>query len=411
MFNKYPREKKDAMILIILFGIISLLGDIIYEGARSVNGPYLHILGANALIVGFVVGIAEFLGYIIRLVSGYFSDKTKAHWFFTIFGYGLLISVPILSFSNIWQVAAIFIILERIGKGLRSPARDTIVSYATKQVGTGLGFGISEFLDQIGAALGPLIFTFLFFSIKNVHKTANDYQQGYFLLWAPFIVLMIVLFISYLKVKNPELLEKKQEDQPSEIPKTFWIYCVFSFFTTIGFINFAIVGYHLKSNELFSDAKIPLLYTFAMIVDAIFGIIVGRIYDKIKLKFKNENSGLLVLIFIPVITALILPFVFSKNFLAIATGMFLWGIVMGSHETIMKSAIADLTSIKKRGTAYGIFNTIYGLALFFGTALSGFLYEISISVMIFTLMCLQVFAVMVFLRLKNEIQTGISSGS
>jgi predicted MFS family arabinose efflux permease len=222
---------------------------------------------------------------------------------------------------------------------------------------------------------------------------------------------MIVLFISYLKVKNPELLEKKQEDQPSEIPKTFWIYCVFSFFTTIGFINFAIVGYHLKSNELFSDAKIPLLYTFAMIVDAIFGIIVGRIYDKIKLKFKNENSGLLVLIFIPVITALILPFVFSKNFLAIATGMFLWGIVMGSHETIMKSAIADLTSIKKRGTAYGIFNTIYGLALFFGTALSGFLYEISISVMIFTLMCLQVFAVMVFLRLKNEIQTGISSGS
>ncbi|MBA2862207.1 hypothetical protein [Methanococcus maripaludis] len=148
-FGNLSETQKNAFMLIILFGVISLLGDIIYEGARSVNGPYLETLGASALIVGLVVGFGEFLGYAIRLFSGYFSDKTKAHWFFTIFGYGLLISVPLLALSDYWQFAAIFIVLERMGKGLRSPARDTILSYATKQVGTGLGFGIAEFLDQI----------------------------------------------------------------------------------------------------------------------------------------------------------------------------------------------------------------------------------------------------------------------
>ncbi len=176
-FNSMSEIKKQAFLLIILFGIISLLGDIIYEGARSVNGPYLDTLGASAAAVGLIVGIGELLGYAIRLISGYFSDRTKAHWYFTIFGYGLLISVPLLAFSNLWQVAAIFIVLERIGKGIRSPARDTLVSYAAKRVGTGFGFGISEFLDQIGAFIGPLIFTVFFCTVRVCRKVYRGLSE------------------------------------------------------------------------------------------------------------------------------------------------------------------------------------------------------------------------------------------
>src|SRR5512137_2072013 len=155
-------QRKTAFQLIILFGLVSLFGDIIYEGARSVNGPYLKTMGTSAAIVGIIGGIGEFLGYAIRLVSGYFADRTRAYWLFTFVGYGLLISVPLLSLAGIWQVAAIFIVAERLGKALRSPAKDTILSQAAKQVGTGWGFGLNEAMDQIGAIAGPLLFTFIF---------------------------------------------------------------------------------------------------------------------------------------------------------------------------------------------------------------------------------------------------------
>ena len=150
-------------------GIISLLGDIVYEGARSISGPYLALLGAGASIIGIVGGIGEFVGYALRLVFGYFADKTKAYWTLTIIGYGLLLSIPLLAFSNSWQIAAFLLIMERMGKAIRSPARDAILSHATKQVGRGWGFGIHEALDQIGAIIGPLIFSAVFveFTIQN----------------------------------------------------------------------------------------------------------------------------------------------------------------------------------------------------------------------------------------------------
>ena len=142
-------NRKAAMNLIILFGLVSLFGDIVYEGARSVNGPYLKTLGVSAATVGFIAGLGEFIGYAIRLLSGYFADKTRAYWLFTFIGYGMLATVPMLSLTGVWQVAALFIVLERLGKALRAPARDTIVSQASKQVGTGFGFGLSEFMDQL----------------------------------------------------------------------------------------------------------------------------------------------------------------------------------------------------------------------------------------------------------------------
>ena len=160
--NKGVNMQRRALGLIILFGLVSLFGDIAYEGARSINGPYLKLLAVNATTLGLIAGLGEFLGYALRLISGYISDRTKAYWFFTFLGYGLLISVPLLSLAGVWQVAALLIILERIGKALRSPARDTILSQASAQIGTGFGFGLHEAMDQIGAIAGPLIFASLF---------------------------------------------------------------------------------------------------------------------------------------------------------------------------------------------------------------------------------------------------------
>jgi len=399
--------KKTAIRLILLFGVISLLGDMVYEGARGVNGPYLKTLGASAALVGLVAGIGELLGYMIRLLSGYFSDKTRAHWFFTIFGYSFLMVIPMLALTGVWQFAAIFMVLERIGKGIRSPAKDTILSQATKQVGTGFGFAIVEFMDQIGATIGPLIFTFFFMSIGPGDKSIIDYQHAYSLMWFPFVVLMMVLFATFFMVKNPEELEKDvvKKPQPDKITRTFWLYCIFTFVTTLGFLNFAIIGYHLKANSIVTDAQIPLLYALAMAVDAVIGLIIGKWYDKLKIRFDNDHAGLLLLILLPVLTALIPLFTLSPGLPLILAGVVLWGVVMGTHETIMKAGIADITSIRKRGTGYGIFSMMYGIAIFIGSAAAGFLYDYSINLLIILMIVVELAAVPVFFVMRKHVKS------
>ena len=99
-------KRRAAFHLIILLGIVSLFGDITYEGARSITGPYLALLGASAGIVGLVSGLGEFVGYAFRLVSGYLADRTQAYWTLTIIGYGLILSIPLLAFAGQWQLAA-----------------------------------------------------------------------------------------------------------------------------------------------------------------------------------------------------------------------------------------------------------------------------------------------------------------
>ncbi|MCX8179546.1 MAG: MFS transporter [Candidatus Aenigmarchaeota archaeon] len=398
MVKNPNKALKHVFIIILLFGIISLLGDIIYEGARSVNGPYLKLLGANAAIIGFIVGIGELLGYSIRLLVGYVSDKTKTYWLFTILGYSLLVSIPLLALAGNWQLAALLIVLERIGKGIRSPARDTLVSQVTKKIGTGIGFGITEFLDQIGALIGPLIFVVLFAATQE--KTIIDYQRAYSIFWIPFIALMVVLFIAFLKFESYKRV-KVGEERVSENPKVFWLYSVFTFFTALGFINFAIVGYHLKTNKIVPDMQIPLLYAFAMVVDAIAGLIIGRMYDRMKVKHKYAELSLLLIV--PIFSIATLWIIFSPTLGLVYLAMFFWGIVLGAHETIMKAAIADITSINKRGRSYGVFNAIYGLALFIGSFVAGYLYEVSISWMVLVLTSAEVVSIIMFFLLKREV--------
>ena len=396
-------DNAKAFKIIILFGIVSLLGDIIYEGARSINGQYLQTLGASAAIVGLVAGLGEFLGYGLRLFAGYFSDKTKAYWFFTILGYGLLASIPLLALAGVWQIAALFIIIERIGKAIRNPARDTLISHAAKTVGTGWGFAVHEFLDQIGALLGPLLLAFLFFSFGTGTKSLAEYQYGYSTLWIPFILLMAVLFVAYFIYKNSQKFETTKKQKTEKLSATFWYYTVFTFITTIGFINFVILGYHFKAKNILSDSQIPLFYAAAMIVDAIFALVIGKLYDFVKTKRKNESRGLLLLIIIPILTATIPVFTFLPSIYLVFLGIVVWGAVMGAHETIMRAAIADITPLNKRGTGYGIFTAAYGFAALVGGAVAGILYDYSLSSLIAFVIITQVFSVFMFLFMKKQI--------
>jgi MFS family permease len=352
---------------IILLGIVSLFGDVTYEGARSVAGPYLATLGASASIVGLVAGIGEFTGYALRLASGYLVDRTKAYWPLTFIGYGLLLSIPLLAFAGYWQLAAVLIILERMGKAIRSPARDTMLSYATKEVGRGWGFAVHEALDQIGAVIGPIVFSLVFL----FH---GGYREGFTLLWIPALLTLAVLAIARKKVPSPQKLEALEEiskqNIQSKLPRVFWFYTVFTLFSVTGFANFQLISYHLKVQAIVPDAQIPIIYAIAMGVDALAALLVGKTYDRI---------GLISLLAVPLLT-LPIPFLaFSYSYSLVLMGIILWGVVMGIQETIMRAAIADLTPVERRGFAYGIFNTAYGASWFLGAALMGLLYELSIN--------------------------------
>lgn len=397
--------KKKALQLIVLFGFVSLFGDIVYEGARSVNGPYLGTLGANAALVGFIAGLGEFVGYAIRLISGYFSDKTKAYWTFTILGYGMLLSVPLLSLTGYWQMAAVLIVMERLGKALRSPAKDTIVSQATKQVGTGFGFGLQEAMDQIGAIAGPLIFAGYFVFTGNGQKNSGDYQHAYGLLWVPFFIVMACVVFAYIKVPHPEVLESStvKAKEPDRLTKIFWLYTIFTFVTTLGFINFALLGFHFKQQNLMSDAEIPFVYAIAMGIDGAAALFFGRWYDILKARHKNEKGGIDILWTIPFFSLAVPAMAFVPNHSLAVASVLVWGIVMGIHETIMKAVIADITPLRKRGTGYGIFNTSYGLAVFIGSAVMGMLYDISLPLVAGVAVIAQLAAIPVFLLMKKEL--------
>ncbi len=379
---------KFAFQFIILLGLVSLCGDIVYEGARSVTGPFLAVLGASATVVGIIAGVGEFLGYVLRLASGYLADKTKLYWPLTFLGYAALLSIPLLALAGNWKMAAILLILERIGKAIRTPARDAILSHATAQVGRGFGFGLHEALDQIGAILGPLAISAMLFLTHN-------YRLGFSLLFIPALLALFFLMVAQKKYPTPVIFEdrtKEEKKRTGKLPAIFWIYVLFSFFSIVGFVNFQLISYHFEVQSIIPTVQIPIFYAIAMGVDAMIALIIGKLYDRI---------GLSCLFAIPLLTVLLPFFAFSHTYSIVLFSIILWGAIMGIHETIMRAAVADLTPLSRRGTAYGIFNMIYGMAWFIGSSLIGLLYSVSLELIIVWVGVAEAISVVFWWQLKK----------
>ncbi len=381
---------RAAVIFVVLLGLVSLFSDMTYEGARSINGQFLELLGTNGFVVGIVAGIGELFGYGLRLLSGYLTDKTKRYWLITISGYTLnLISVPILAWAGYWQLAVTFMIMERVGKALRSPAKDALLSFGAKQIGAGWGFGLQEALDQIGATLGPiLVAAVLYFKNQNYHL-------AYFLLFIPAIIAIAILFYAKYLYPNPENLEVKTKSlEIKGYNKYFWWYLSAVIFVAAGYADFPIIAYHIKLKHLVNDSTIPLIYSFAMISDAFAALILGKLYDKIGLK------SLLIAI---LLSTFFSPLIFLGNLNLIIIGMALWGIGMGAQESILRAFVAQIIPQNKRGTSYGTFNAVYGLFWFLGSSFIGLLYDKSlIALVLFSTITQIIGAVIIFMLSQSH---------
>ena len=378
-----------ALRFVVFLGVVSLFADMTYEGARSVTGPFLAILGASGAAVGIVAGFGELVGYGLRLVSGFIADRTRRYWTITLIGYTInMLAVPLLAMAGRWEVAALLIIAERAGKGMRNPPRDAMLSYATTQIGRGWGFGLHEALDQIGAVLGPLL-------VAGVLYVKWDYRVAFATLGISALLALGILVAARITYPTPRDFEAATavELETKGFPRAYWLYLAAVAFVAAGYADFSLIAYHFQKASIVSADWIPIFYAVAMGVDGVAALLFGRLFDRV---------GLSILIVASLVSALFAPMVFLGGFNLALAGMVCWGIGMGAQESIMRAAIAGFVPADRRGSAYGVFNGGYGLFWFLGSALIGILYDTSIPWLVIFSVAMQVASIPMFLLVRRE---------
>ncbi|HJV99751.1 MAG TPA: MFS transporter [Arthrobacter sp.] len=393
-----------AFRFILVFGIVSALMDMVYEGARSVTGPFLGALGASALLISVITGAGEAVALVLRLVFGRLADRPRLRWPLAITGYGLTaLSVPLLGITSALWIACVLVLAERLGKAVRSPAKDTMLAEAGTGLGRGKAFALHEALDQVGAFLGPLL-------IGVSLSLSGSYGPGFLLLAVPGLAAMLLLLWLRKRVPDPSRYESLTHEQPvrdsgsaapgpatrtppmaSGMPRQFWMYAAFSSLTMFGYATFGLLSFHLVAAGLLPPALVPVLYAVAMAVDAVAALASGWLYDRI---------GLKVLLVLPVLAGAVPWLGFSNNTTLAVGGVLLWGAAMGVQESTMRAAVAELAPTGRRGSAYGIFTACYGIAWLAGSVVIGLLYEQSIFALAITLTIIQAAAMAIFIAVR-----------
>ena len=347
----------------MLIGVVSLFADFTYEGSRSITGPYLAVLGASATIVGIIAGLGELLGYALRLPSGRISEATQKFWPITIFGYVLqMAAVPLLAFARTWLLAAVLIILERVGKAIRNPPRDVMLSHAAQEIGVGWGFGLHEALDQAGALIGPLL-------VAAILSSQQAYGLAFETLAIPAALTIAMILIARFVYPHPEHLGTQTKTIDAHgFSRAFWIYLAGACLVAAGFADFSLAAYHFEKSDAIPAMWVPIFYSVAMAVSGAGSLVFGKWFDR---------AGLRVLVPLTIVSAAATPLLFLGGFDLALAGAAIWGLGMGVHESIIPAAVTTMVPTSRRPSAYGLFTAAYGIAWFVGSALLGFLYDVS----------------------------------
>jgi predicted MFS family arabinose efflux permease len=393
-----PRSKARALRFVLLVGVMSFFADATYEGARSVLGPYLALLGATGAAVGIVTGLGEMLGYGLRLLSGRAADRTRQFWLITIAGYVLqMAAVPALALAGSWPAVAALLILERVGKATRNPPRDVMLSHAGKAIGGyGWAFGLHEALDQFGALVGPLV-------VAAVLARRGDYRSAFAILAVPALVTITLVVIARLLYPRPQDMEMHPPvAHANGLPRVFWIYLAGAALVGAGFADFPLIAFQFQKTSTVSGSWVPVFYGVAMGVSGIGSLIFGRLFDR---------RGLNVLIPLTLVSALFAPLVFLGGFWAALAGAAVWGLGIGVHESVIPAAVAPMVSPQRRASAYGLFTAGYGLCWFLGSAAMGVLYDRSIPATVVLCVVLELAAIPFFVVAQRLTPAGrLASG-
>jgi MFS family permease len=339
-------------------------------------------------VVGFVAGFGELAGYAIRLFSGYIGDRTGSYWTVTIIGYVLnLFTVPMLALADSWEAAAILIVTERLGRGLRTPTRDAMMSLASSRTGVGWAFGLHEAMDTTGAILGPL-------AVSAALYLGRGYKESFAMLIIPALLSIIVVLVARAQFPAPHHLDAAQPiREPLAPPRMFWIYSVAAAFIGAGYADFSLLAYHFGKVAVVTPAWIPILYAIAMVAAAGAALILGTLFDR---------AGVVVMVPVIIISAMSAPLAFLGGPELVTIGIICWGIGMGAQESTMRAIIGSMAPRDQRGTAFGLFHMIFGIAWFAGSTLLGIIYDHSILAVAVVSLVLQLLAIPVLIPVIKE---------
>jgi len=402
---------------VLCFGLVSLFADMVYEGARSIIGPYLATLGASATIVGAVAGAGEFIGYGLRVVSGYLVQRRGHYWAWTITGYALtVLSVPLIGSTNVIAPALVLYGTERLGKAVRSPAKDTLLSYASTQTGRGTAFGVHQAMDQAGAMAGPLLLA----AVLSQHE--GNYRLAFGVLIVPGVVVLGLLFWLRHRVPDPLVYEVEavvphapaphDSGENSEehvdgsarvaLPPLLWQYIGTIGLLSLGIASFPLLAFHAQTQHLLTSAQVPLLFALAMMVDGLSGLLMGRFYDRL---------GPRVLLVVPV-AAGVAAIAFTQNATLIWVGVAVWGLVHGVMDSTVKAVVTDLVVPASRAIAFGWLALVRGFGLLAAGVSLGFVYDQSITVAVWLILgvntAAMAFLAWVLVRLRARTETSVA---
>lgn len=363
---------------VLAFGLVSLLADMVYEGARSIIGPYLATLGASATVVGLAAGAGEFIGYGLRVASGYLVRRRGRYWAWTLTGYTLtVLSVPLIAVTGALAPALLLYGTERLGKAVRAPAKDTLLSHASARTGRGIGFGVHQAMDQTGAVAGPLLLAAI------LAASQDDYRLAFATLAIPGALALGLLIWLRVRVPHPESYEEPDGPSAAEpaappepgraavpaprrpMPPLVREYVLAVGILSAGVASFPLLAFHAVEGSLLTEPRIPLLFALAMAVDGASGLLVGHRYDR-------RGHG--VLLIVPVAAALS-ALAFTDRTWALWVGVGIWGAVNGILDSTVKAVVTDLVPGDGRAVAFGWLSFARGIGLLVAGGVLGAVYD------------------------------------
>ncbi len=386
--NEFLSDNKSAIAklalrFVLIIGMVNFFADFSYEGARSINGAFLASLGASSIAVGLVAGFGELVGFGLRSLTGFAADTSHRYWLFAFMGYVInMAAIPALALAGNWPVASMLMVAERTGRAIRKPSVETMLSYTGKELGSGWVFGLNEVLDQFGATLGPLI-------VAWVLLLRGSLRDGYAVLLVSAVLCILIVAIARYFFPKPHDLDthKPTSFQTKGLHRRYWLFVGAGALVAAGYADFSLIAFHFQRTESISLQWIPILYAIAMATAGLSALLMGRLMDK---------YGMRVLITAITLGALFSPFIFLGGFPMVMIGMILWGVGLGGQDSLLKAYLSGLVMRDRRGTAFGIFDTVFGVGWFLGSAAMGVLYSKSVMGLIIFSVILQLLALPVF---------------
>jgi MFS family permease len=351
-----------AFRFVLTMGLVNLFADVTYEGGASINGPFLATLGAGAAAVSIVAGAGELLGYGLRSISGYVADRTGRHWPLTFVGYTVnLLAVPAMALPRSWPLAAALILTERVGRAIRKPTVEAMLSYSTGKHGRGWVYAVNTALDETGATIGPLV-------VALVLLRGGGFRLGYSVLLVPALLALATLVVARAGFPLPSRLESGGEATASArgFTRAYRLYMAAGACFAAGLMSFELISFHLATRGITAARWIPVLLALATAVGVVASLVMGKLYDRV---------GIAVVIGAVALTAAFPPLVFLGGFAAVVGGLLLWGVGYATQDTLLKALIASVLPAGRRNFAFGVFYLGYGGGWLLGSVVTGLLYD------------------------------------